>query len=215
MTTSYKVTYLRVLNCVINCPLTPVTHGNEMTLANKITLFRIVLIPVFIIFTIPSATWTKFVAASIFVIACATDPLDGYFARSRSEVSTLGIFLDPLADKLLVMSAFVILVKYQVVAAWMVIIIIAREVSVTGLRAIVSQQSGIAIAAGPWGKIKAITQMVGGTILLYMTPSGDYSRQVSLLLPPVANIIMTIILVATVWSGWKYFQGYWDQLKED
>ena len=68
-----------------------------MTLANKITLFRILLIPVFIIFTIPAATWAKFVAASIFVIACATDPLDGYFARSRSEVSTLGIFLDPLA----------------------------------------------------------------------------------------------------------------------
>ena len=184
-----------------------------MTLANKITLFRISLIPVFIIFTIPAATWTKFVAASIFVIACATDPLDGYFARSRSEVSTLGIFLDPLADKLLVMSAFVILVKYQVVAAWMVIIIIAREVSVTGLRAIVSQQAGIVIAAGPWGKTKTITQMVGGTVLLYMIPSGDYSRQVSLLLPPVANIIMTIILAATVWSGWKYFQGYWNRLK--
>ncbi len=185
-----------------------------MTLANKITLFRIVLIPVFIIFTIPAATWTKFVAASIFVIACATDPLDGYFARSRKEVSTLGIFLDPLADKLLIMSAFVILVKYQVVAAWMVIIIIAREVSITGLRAIVSQQAGVAIAANRWGKIKTITQMVGGTVLLYMIPSGNYSREVSLLLPPVANIIMTIILVTTVWSGWKYFQGYWDRLKE-
>ncbi len=76
-----------------------------MTLANKITLLRIILVPVFIVFTIPDATWTRFVADSIFVLACATDPLDGYFARSRREVTVLGAFLDPLADELLTMSA--------------------------------------------------------------------------------------------------------------
>ncbi|UCF82402.1 MAG: CDP-diacylglycerol--glycerol-3-phosphate 3-phosphatidyltransferase [Desulfobacteraceae bacterium] len=184
-----------------------------MTLANKITLLRIVLVPVFIAFTVPDVTWARFVAASIFVIACATDPLDGYFARSRSEVSALGAFLDPLADKLITMSAFIVMVKYQIVAAWMATIIIGREVTITGLRAIVSQQMGDVNSANRWGKIKTSVQMVGGSILLFMIPSGDYSREVSLVLPPVANIIMSVILVATVWSGWIYLKGYKDHFK--
>lgn len=183
-----------------------------MTLANKITLLRIILVPVFIVFTIPDATWTRFVAASIFVLACATDPLDGYFARSRSEVTVLGAFLDPLADKLLTMSAFIVMVKYQIVAAWMAIIIVGREVSITGFRAIVSQQTGVVILANRWGKIKTLVQMVGGSILLFMIPSGDYSREVSLRLPLVANLIMAVILAATVWSGWVYVREYKDHL---
>ena len=180
----------------------------DMTLANKITLSRIILVPVFIVFTIPDATWSRLLAASIFVIACATDPLDGYFARSRSEVTVFGTFLDPLADKLLTISAFVILVKYQVVAAWMAIIVISREVVITGLRAMISQQTGTVMPANRWGKVKTWAQMVGGSILLFMIPSWDYSREVSLKLPAVANFIMSIILVATVWSGWVYVKDY-------
>jgi CDP-diacylglycerol--glycerol-3-phosphate 3-phosphatidyltransferase len=183
-----------------------------MTLANKITLLRIILVPVFIIFTIPDATWSRLLAASIFVIACATDPLDGYFARYRSEVTVFGAFLDPLADKLLTMSAFVILVKYQVVAAWMAIIVISREVVITGLRAIVSQQIGTVMSANRWGKTKTWVQMVGGSLLLFMIPSWDYSREVSLKLPALANLIMSIILVTTVWSGWVYVKEYKDHL---
>jgi CDP-diacylglycerol--glycerol-3-phosphate 3-phosphatidyltransferase len=181
-----------------------------MTLANKITLLRIILVPVFIIFTIPDEIWARFVAASIFVIACATDPLDGYFARSRKEISVLGTFLDPLADKLLTMSAFIVLVKYQLVAAWMAIIIVGREVTITGLRAILSQQKDIVMAANRWGKMKTLAQMIGGSILLFMIPTGDYSREVSLVLPPVANLIMTVILITTVWSGWVYVREYKD-----
>lgn len=184
-----------------------------MTLANKVTLLRIILLPIFIVFTIPDATWTRFVAASIFVLACATDPLDGYFARSRKEVSTLGTFLDPLADKLLTMSAFIVLVKYQLVAAWMVTIIIGREVAITGLRAIVSEQAGDILAANQWGKMKTLAQMIGGSILLFMIPSSDYSREVSLVLPPMANIIMSVILATTVWSGWLYIRQYKDYFK--
>ena len=184
-----------------------------MTIANKITVLRIILVPVFIVFTIPDATWARFVAASIFALACATDPLDGYFARSRSEVSVLGTFLDPLADKLLTMSAFVVMVKYQIVAAWMAIIIVGREVTITGLRAIVSQQAGTVITANRWGKIKTSVQMVGGSTLLFMIPSGDYSQQVSLALPPVANLIMSVILAATVWSGWVYIKEYKDYFR--
>ena len=185
----------------------------NMTLANKVTVARIILVPVFIVFTVPDAIWTRFVAASIFVLACATDPLDGYFARSRSEVSVLGTFLDPLADKLLTMSAFIVMVKYQVVAAWMAIIIVGREVTITGLRAIVSQQMGAVIPANRWGKIKTLVQMVGGSILLFMIPSGQYSPEVSLSLPPVANLIMSIILAATVWSGWVYVKECMDHFR--
>jgi len=181
-----------------------VSKKPNMTLANKVTMARIILVPVFIVFTIPDAIWARFVAASIFVLACATDPLDGYFARSRSEVSVLGTFLDPLADKLLTMSAFIVMVKYQIVGAWMAIIIVGREVTITGLRAIVSQQIGAVIPANRWGKIKTLVQMVGGSILLFMIPSSQYSSEVSLRLPPVANLIMSVILVATVWSGWVY-----------
>ena len=184
-----------------------------MTLANKITVSRIILVPVFIIFTIPDATWARFVAATIFVLACATDPLDGYFARTRSEVSVLGTFLDPLADKLLTMSAFIVMVKYQVVAAWMAIIIVGREVMITGLRAMMSQQRGAVIPANRWGKIKTLVQMVGGSILLFMIPSGDYSPAVSLRLPPIANFIMSVILAATVWSGWVYVKEYKEYLR--
>lgn len=184
-----------------------------MTLANKITVLRIVLVPVFIVFTIPDATWSRFLAASIFVIACATDPLDGYFARYRREVTVLGTFLDPLADKLLTMSAFVILVKYQVIAAWMAIIVIGREVAIMGLRAIVSQQSGTVMPANRWGKTKTWVQMVGGSILLFMIPSWDYTREVSLKLPGIASLIMSVILAATVWSGWVYVKEYKDYLR--
>jgi CDP-diacylglycerol--glycerol-3-phosphate 3-phosphatidyltransferase len=184
-----------------------------MTLANKITLLRIVLVPVFIVFTIPDATWSRLLAASIFVIACATDPLDGYFARYRREVTVLGTFLDPLADKLLTMSAFVILVKYQVIAAWMAIIVIGREVAIMGLRAIVSQQSGAVMPANRWGKTKTWVQMVGGSILLFMIPSWDYTREVSLKQPWIASLIMSVILAATVWSGWVYVKEYKDHLR--
>lgn len=186
---------------------------DHMTLANKVTLLRIILVPIFIVFTIPDPIWTRFVAASIFVLACATDPLDGYFARSRSEVSILGTFLDPLADKLLTMSAFIVMVKYQIVAAWMAIIIVGREVTITGLRAIVSQQMGAVIPANRWGKIKTLVQMVGGSTLLFMIPSGQYSAEVSLRLPPVANLIMSVILAATVWSGWVYVKEYKDYFR--
>ena len=85
--------------------------------------------------------------------------------------------------------------------------------SITGFRAIVSQQAGVVIVASRWGKIKTLVQMVGGSILLFMIPSGDYSREVSLRLPLVANLIMAVILAATVWSGWVYVREYKDYLK--
>ena len=95
----------------------------------------------------------------------------------------------------------------------MAIIIVGREVTITGLRAIVSQQIGTVVPANRWGKIKTLVQMVGGSILLFMIPSGDYSPEVSLRLPLIANLIMSVILAATVWSGWMYVKEYKDYFR--
>ncbi len=177
-----------------------------MSLANKITLARIFLIPVFLGLTVPDTKWTQIVAAFIFIIACATDPLDGYFARSRKEITDFGAIMDPLADKLLVMTAFVVLVKYQTIAAWMAVVIIARELIVTALRSFLAQKSDIILSANIWGKLKTLTQMIGGGILLLISPFGDWSVTISLHMPIVSNIIMIIILITTIWSGFLYIR---------
>lgn len=179
-----------------------------MSLANKITLARIFLIPVFLGLTIPDATWTRVVAAFIFIIACATDPLDGYFARSRKEITDFGAIMDPLADKLLVMTAFVVLVKYQTIAAWMAVVIIARELIVTALRSFLAQKRDTILSANIWGKLKTLTQMIGGGVLLLISPFGDWSVTISLHMPLVSNIIMTIILITTIWSGFLYLRVF-------
>lgn len=179
-----------------------------MSLANKITLARICLTPIFLGLTIPDATWTRVLAAIIFIIACATDPLDGYFARARKEITDFGAIMDPLADKLLVMTAFVVLVKYQTVAAWMTVIIIARELIVTALRSFLAQKKDTIMSANIWGKFKTLSQMVGGGILLLITPFGDWSVTISLHMPLVSNVIMTIIIITTVWSGFIYVKTF-------
>jgi CDP-diacylglycerol--glycerol-3-phosphate 3-phosphatidyltransferase len=166
------------------------------------------LIPVFLGLTIPDATWTRLLAAFIFIVACATDPLDGYFARARNEVTDFGAIMDPLADKLLVMTAFVVLVKYQTVAAWIAVIIIGRELIITALRSFLVQQQGKVLSANRWGKFKTLAQMIGGSFLLVMSPFGDRDVTISLHMPLVSNIVMAIILVATVWSGFIYVRDF-------
>lgn len=179
-----------------------------MSLANQITLARIFLIPVFLGLTIPDAAWTRVAAAIIFIIACATDPLDGYFARSRKEVTDFGTIMDPLADKLLVMTAFVVLVKYQTVAAWMTVVILARELIVTALRSFLSQHHNKIMSANKWGKLKTLTQMTGGSILLLISPFGDQSVTISYNMTIVSTVIMSIILFTTIWSGYIYLKSF-------
>ncbi len=179
-----------------------------MSLANRITLARILLIPFFLALTVPSSTWTRVVAAVVFVIACATDPLDGYFARSRKEITDLGTILDPLADKLLVMAAFVVLVKYQTVAAWMVVVIIARELIVTALRSFLAQHSHTILSANKWGKLKTLTQMVGGSILLFISPFGEHDVTISFHMTWISNVIMITILITTIGSGYIYLKSF-------
>lgn len=137
-----------------------------MNLANKITLFRVILIPIFMFFLLSNISNGQYIAAAIFIIASLTDTLDGYIARSRNQVTNFGKFMDPLADKLLVSAALISLVELKRVPAWMVVVIIAREFAITGLRVIAASE-GVTIAASSLGKIKTITQLVAVIAILF------------------------------------------------
>lgn len=137
-----------------------------MNLPNKITLFRVAMIPIFLVFMlIPEIPYNRVIAAAIFLIAALSDFLDGYIARKNNLVTNFGKFMDPLADKLLVCSALICFVELEQVAAWIAIIIIAREFIISGFRLIASD-NGVVIAASWWGKIKTNVQMVMSVMLI-------------------------------------------------
>ena len=138
-----------------------------MNLPNGLTLMRIFLVPLLV--AVLLTKYNVLIAAMIFLAASTTDLLDGYLARKRGQVTTLGTLLDPGADKLLISSAFISLVRLQVVPAWMVVIIIGREFAVSGLRSIASAQ-GFTIDASQFGKIKVATQVAAITLLILGMP---------------------------------------------
>ena len=142
-----------------------------MNLANKLTVFRMILVPIFVVigylgvFGIITGEWLgiptfMWIMNLVFIIASITDKLDGYIARSRNQVTTFGKFLDPLADKILVLSALVMLVEFGKTPAWIPVIVLAREFLVSGYRLIAVEKGGKVIAASIWGKLKTVTQMV-------------------------------------------------------
>ena len=160
-----------------------------MNLPNKLTLLRILLIPVFIIIMMSNITNHYLIACLIFIIASITDALDGYIARKNNLVTDFGKFMDPLADKLLVISALICMIESNLVAGWMVIIIVARELTVSILRA---------IAASGGGKIKTISQMLAIIILLFGANSSNN------LLLQIGTIFMLIATIFTLYSGTDY-----------
>ncbi len=131
-----------------------------MNLPNKLTMFRVVLIPFFVVLLLVDITpYDNWIALVIFIVASLTDLLDGKIARKYNLVTNFGKFMDPLADKLLVCSALICLVEMERIAAWMVIVIIAREFIISGFR-LVASDNGVVIAASYWGKFKTTFQMV-------------------------------------------------------
>ena len=131
-----------------------------MNLPNKLTMFRVILIPFFVVFLLVDITsYDKWIALAIFVIASLTDLLDGKIARKYNLVTNFGKFMDPLADKLLVCSALICLIELAKIPSWIVIVIIAREFIISGFR-LVASDNGIVIAASYWGKFKTTFQMV-------------------------------------------------------
>lgn len=169
------------------------------TTANKITIFRIVLIPVFLVL---AYTGLKYWALAVYIIACLSDVADGYIARHYNQVSNFGKFVDPLADKMLVLSAMCFFIEKGQMPGWAVAIVLFREFAVSGLRLIAVEQSRV-IAAARSGKIKTGCTMVGlGAMLVF---GQQY---------PVVNLVCYIlIIVTTVYSGVEYFVANRDVFK--
>ena len=173
-----------------------------MNLPNKLTLLRICMIPFFVVFAKMGALWAQCVAVGIYVLACLTDMLDGKIARSRNLITNFGKFMDPIADKLLVMSALIVLVSSGRMPDWVCILMLAREFLVSGFR-LVAVENGTVIAAGPLGKLKTVFQMAATIALMLFVPI----EGAPLLGQPgviFANVLLYIALALTVISGADY-----------
>ena len=137
-----------------------------MNLPNKITIFRVCMIPFFVFFMLTEAVpASEYIAAAIFILAALSDALDGYLARKHHLVTNFGKFMDPLADKLLVCSALICFAGLQLVPAWIIIVIISREFIISGFR-LVASDNGVVIAASYWGKFKTVFQMIMCVLLI-------------------------------------------------
>lgn len=176
---------------------------------NAITLVRIAMIPVFLYFTYVESRANSFIAGMVYAVTGATDFVDGWVARKKGLVTVIGKFLDPLADKLIVMAALVMLVHLGRVAAWVVIVIMAREFMVTGLRTI-AMSEGVVIAAGQEGKHKTAFQVAAITFLIihYTYPIDAIFFSFDLDANRVGTLLLYASLVLSVWSAWVYFTGF-------
>ena len=189
-----------------------------MTLSNKLTIFRIILGPIMVIipflgiqgelFSIPI---TYLIIDLIFIIASITDKLDGYIARSRNQVTTFGKFLDPLADKILVLTAMIMLVEMGRLPAWIPVIVLSREFIVSGYRLIAVEKGGKVIAASVWGKLKTVTQMIA--IILAFVDLNAFGECFTGNLTGFAfglNLVVTVMMIiqtiATIFSGYEYLK---------
>lgn len=190
-----------------------------MNLANKLTIFRMILVPIMVIIPffnieteIAGIPLTYLLVDLIFIIASLTDKLDGYIARSKNQVTTFGKFLDPLADKILVLTAMIMLVEMRKLPAWIPVIVLAREFIVSGYRLVAVEKGGKVIAASKWGKLKTVTQMIA--IILAFLDMNEFGRCFSgvlsgsdLILNVVVTFMMIVQVIATVFSGWDYLKG--------
>ena len=197
-----------------------------MNTPNKLTVFRIILVPLMVIISlinipieIGGISLTFIIMDIIFIIGSLTDKLDGYLARKNNQVTNFGKFLDPIADKILVISAMLILVDADRLPAWIPIIIITRELAVSGYRLIAVQQNGEVIAASVWGKLKTVTQMIA-IILAFIdiNPFGaiffESLDTMHFVLNLVTTSLMIICVIATIFSGYEYLKNGKDLLKD-
>lgn len=168
----------------------------RLNLPNALTLFRIFLVPFLVVVLLTKFEGREIVALAIFLTATATDFLDGWLARRRGEITTLGTLLDPIADKLLISAAFISLVELGLVPAWMVVVVVAREFAVTGLRTIASDQ-GVVIAASAWGKAKMASQITAISVLIL-------SERFEFLELPGKVMLWIVVAIALI-SGAQYF----------
>ena len=180
-----------------------------MTTATKITFVRIILIPVFVILLMIGGDTLKMIALAIFIIASLTDFVDGYIARKYNQVTNLGKFLDPLADKLLVTAALMMFVGWGQMPAWAVLLVVTREFAVTGLR-LIAVEKGVVIAAGWSGKVKTASSLVCICLMLLPIHSAALFGKVT-----VDVLCTAVIVITTLWSGIEYFAGNLGIFSED
>jgi CDP-diacylglycerol--glycerol-3-phosphate 3-phosphatidyltransferase len=174
-----------------------------LNLANTLTLLRILAVPVVVVALLGETPNGDALAAAVFALAAATDGLDGYFARSRDAITTFGKLMDPLADKLLITAALVSLVSLHRLQAWVAMVIIAREIAVTGLRAIAAER-GVVIAASWMGKLKTVLQIAAVIALIAANPA-----------PAWVDALVYLAVAATVISGADYFLGLRKRLEQE
>lgn len=174
---------------------------------NSLSLSRIASVPLIVLFLLFPNKLTNFLAAITFSVASLTDLLDGFFARRRRTVTTIGRLLDPMADKLLISAALIMLIPLDRVPAWMVFLIIGREIAITGLRGIGSSK-GIIINVSSLGKYKTSFQIVAtiGLLLHYPYLGVDFHK--------IGMFLLWIALILTLWSGMVYFTQFYKILSE-
>ena len=169
----------------------------EMNLPNQLTIIRILLIPVFLLFLFITKGIFRFLPLIIFIAAAITDTIDGHIARRDNLITDFGKFIDPLADKLLTASAFIAFIEIDYLSSWIVILIISREFIISGIRTLAASK-GVTIAANSWGKIKTVFQMVLIIVILM-----DYTIYMSFV-SPLINPLIIITVLLTIISGGTY-----------
>lgn len=183
--------------------------SSQLNLANSITITRILLVPVFLVLLLGGLPepWGDLAAAAVFILAAATDKLDGYVARRNKQITTLGQFLDPLADKLLIAAALIALVAQDRVAAWVATVIIVREIAVSVLRIIGVSQS-VSIPADKYGKLKTVLQIVYVVYVLF--PTADIAELIHVstdVAMTIQWILAAVVVIVTLYSGVRYFMN--------
>lgn len=214
-----------------------------MNLPNKLTIFRMILVIIMMIIPVVDSlagipgeflgiTTAFCIMNIIFIIAALTDKLDGTLARKWNQVTIFGKFLDPIADKMLVLTALIILVEYSKIPAWIPVIILIREFMVSGYRLIAVEKGGKVIPASIWGKIKTVTQMiaviccfadkfnfgqfifrVSSTEEMLANSAGIYMTNLQFGINILSTSLLVICVIATIFSGWDYLKGGKDLLK--
>ena len=174
-----------------------------MNLPISLTLLRIFFVPLLVALLLTKGQHMDLWAVGVFLAAAATDLLDGYLARKRGQITTLGILLDPIADKLLICAALISLVELHLVPAWMAVIIVGREFAVSGLRAAASAE-GFALAASELGKTKMVSQVVAITVIVLQ------QRYPAVL--PLGEVLLWIVVAFALVSAVQYFWDFWRKL---
>lgn len=176
-----------------------------MNTPNKLTILRVILIPIFMALYLSDRAWSVFAGLIVYIAASLTDQLDGYLARKNNQVTTFGKLMDPLADKVLVMAALVCFVECGVpyINSWVIIIILAREFIVSGVRMLAMGDNTV-IAASIWGKAKTVSQLALTIAVMVFQIAVTYLPQIEVFAKHIIGIMTAVAVILTIYSGWDY-----------